>query len=138
MRTRRNVTIENGRKIFNGDTWTVDSVTEDKKIVLRPAVKATSGRLLTVGDNGNIVGERLCVAVDETFYKSYIELAYCTTTDTSQGAEGDRSILVTETDAMALSRLNTAATRGKAAPIYMVRSTLVCCHTRLRVRQSRL
>ena len=67
-----------------------------------------------------MIGEPLTVTVDETYYKSYLELAYCTTTDTSQGAEGDRSITVVESDAMARSRINTAARSGKAAPIYIV------------------
>ncbi len=98
----------------------MDSITIDKKIVLRHTSKATSGRPLTVDDSGELIGEPLTVTVEETYYKSYLELAYCTTTDTSQGAEGDRSITIVESDAMARSRITTAATRGKQAPLYVV------------------
>jgi len=121
VRTRLNVMTEDNRRIYNGDTWIVDSINStDGKISLRHTTKATSGRELRVDDNGELVGEPLIVTVDEAYYKSYVELAYCTTTDTSQGAEGDRSITVVESDAMARSRINTASTRGKLAPIYIV------------------
>ncbi len=120
VRTRRNVTDESGRKIFNGDAWIVDSITGDKKIVLRHTTKASSGRTLKIDENGELIGEPLTVTVDESYYKAYVELAYVTTTDTSQGDEGDRAIPVVEPDSTARSRLNVAATRGKLAPIYIV------------------
>jgi len=120
VRTRRNITDDSGKKIYNGDAWVVDQITGDKKIILRHATKATSGLQLRIDDDGNTVGVPLRVTVDEEYYKSCLELAYATTTDTSQGAEGDRSITIVEPDAMARSRINTSATRGKAAPIYIV------------------
>jgi len=121
VRTRLNVTTEGGRKIFNGDTWLVDEINSiDGKIQLRHTNKATSGRELRIDDNGDLVGEPLIVTVDEAYYKEHLELAYCTTTDTSQGAEGDRAITIVESDSMARSRMYTATTRGRQAPIFVV------------------
>jgi hypothetical protein len=120
VRTRLNITDENGKKVYNGDIWIVDSINSaDGKITLRHTTKSTSGRPLKIDDNGTLVGEPLRVTVDEAYRKQHVELAYTTTTDTSQGDEGDRAITIAE-DAMARSRLNTAATRGKLAPIYVV------------------
>ena len=121
VRTRHNVRTVDGRRIFNGDTWVVDSINSlDNKITLRHTEKATSGRKLKVDDTGNIVGEPLTVTVDSEYYKEYLELAYCTTTDTSQGGEGDRAIDCVESDSMARSRMYEGGTRGRLAPIWIV------------------
>jgi len=120
VRTRLNVRTENGKKIYNGDAWIVDSIdSASGKISLRHTTKATSGRTLKIDKNGNLVGRPLVVAVDEQYYKQHVELAYTTTVDTSQGDQAVRSITIAE-DAMARSRLNTGATRGELAPIYIV------------------
>ena len=119
VRTRLNVRTEAGKKVYNGETWFVDSIDAAGKISLRHTTKATSGRVLKIDDNGNLVGKPLTVTVDEAYYKQHVELAYTSTVDTAQGAEGDRSITIAE-DTMARSRLGTGTTRGKLAPIYIV------------------
>ena len=119
VRTRLNITTETGKKVYNGDRWVVDSIDPTGKISLRHTTKATSGRALKIDDHGNLVGKPLTVTIDQRYYKQHLELAYTSTIDTAQGDEGDRSITVAE-DTMARSRLGTATTRGKLAPIYIV------------------
>lgn len=124
VRTRLNITSEGGRKIYNGETWVVDSI-DGGTISLRHPTKTSSGKLIADLEekarkgNREIAWKPLTVTINEQYYKNHLELAYVTTTDTSQGDEGVRSITIAE-DATARSRLNVAATRGKLAPIYVV------------------
>lgn len=125
VRTRLNITSEEGRKIYNGDTWVVDSINDNGTVSLRHPTKTSGGKLISDLEEKARNANResnwapLTVTVNENYYKKYLELAYVTTTDTSQGDEGVRSITIAE-DAMARSRLNVATTRGKLAPIYVV------------------
>lgn len=126
VRTRLNVTDDNGKKIYNGDTWVVDSIdSSNGTISLRHPTKTSGGNLVSEleerarEENREIRWEPIMVTVGAKYYKQYLELAYVTTVDTSQGDQGDRSITIAE-NAMARSRLGTGATRGELAPIYIV------------------
>ena len=83
--------------IKNGDTWRVTSVNK-AQIVLE---HATSGKK---------------TAINHEWSENWLELGYAATADSAQGLTVDRALVFV--DGMGRSKLYSAATRGRLAPVY--------------------
>lgn len=95
VRTRKN---DRAAKIHNGDTWTVHHIT-DQGLHLQ----AQDGRRVTV---------------PHLWARDHLELAYAATVDSAQGVTVDRAVVFLG-PGMGHSRLYSAATRGRQAPVYV-------------------
>lgn len=94
IRIRQN---DSKREIYNGQLWTIHSITDNGDIVLQHGNKKT--------------------LITPDFARDGIELAYTRTVDSSQGMTCDRAILLA--DDMDYSAMHTGATRGRNAPVWL-------------------
>ncbi|MCY0880301.1 MAG: hypothetical protein OWU84_15365, partial [Firmicutes bacterium] len=85
-------------KIHNGDVWTVTAI-DDRRLTL----KAKDGRRVTV---------------PHQWAQDHLELAYAATVDSAQGVTVDRAV-VALSPLLGRTRLYSATTRGRQAPIYV-------------------
>ncbi len=98
VRTRKN---ERQEAIQNGDRWTVQQITDHG--------------LLLQGPTGRIA------RVSHQWAKDHLELAYAATVDSAQGVTVDRAVVLVG-PGMGHTRLYSAATRGRQAPVYIAES----------------
>ncbi|GAA5266476.1 hypothetical protein ACOSOMT5_P2903 [Acidiphilium sp. MT5] len=95
IRTRKN---NRDLGIMNGDEWTVERIETDCLVV--------SGKR---GKN---------IRLPAAYCQAFVELAYAATIDSAQGITAERAIIRVD-HSIGRSRLYSAATRGKAPPIYV-------------------
>ena len=100
VRTRKN---EAKARIRNGDTWIVHQI-DDQSITLHSQVDPRHG-----------------VKIPHQWAEQNLELAYAATVDSAQGVTVDRTIV--SVAGMGRTRLYSAATRGRQAPVYVTEAS---------------
>ena len=100
IRTRKN---DHERSVFNGDVWTVVGIADD----------GVCDGLFCENAAGRIV------FLPAEYAKEHVELGYAATLDSAQGMTVDRAIFVGRAG-LARNQMYSGATRGRAAPIYVM------------------
>lgn len=95
VRTRKN---DRSTRVFNGNTWTVQEISE------------TGAKLR------NEKGREVSVSLD--YIKDFVELNYASTIDSAQGRTVEQALVVCR-QGMGKSGFYSAVTRGKAAPLLL-------------------
>lgn len=95
VRTRKN---DRSTRVFNGNTWTVQEISE------------TGAKLR------NEKGREVSVSLD--YIKDFVELNYASTIDSAQGRTVEQALVVCR-GGMGKSGFYSAVTRGKAAPLLL-------------------